>query len=180
MKHLTKTLLIIAVLFISISCAEDEVNEFNASDIVGSWKLTDFHGTSTSVYSYNNNSYPDVNSVNEQNLTSNEEANDAIIVFNADNSYTSTGSIEIHSVVTTDGEVTLDDTYSSTPYPEGEWSINGDQLTITVDGGESTTATIISHTANTFTIKKTDHIEQDYGAATVVMDIEFFETFTRQ
>ena len=137
MKHLTKTLLIIAVLFISISCSKDEsneVDELNASDIVGSWELTDYHGTYTSVFSYNDDSLPDVNSVTTENQTSNEEANDAIIVFNADNTYTSTGSIEVHSVVTTNGEVTSEYTNSTTPTPEGEWSINGDQFTTTANG----------------------------------------------
>ena len=179
MKHLTKTLLIIVVLFISISCSKDEVDEFNASYIVGSWKDTDYHLTVTSVLSYNDNSLPDENTVATHNQTSNEEANDAILVFNTDNTYTATGSTEIHSVTTVDGEVTSDETESTTPSPEGEWSVNDDQFTITIDE-ESSTSTIISHTANTFTLKYTDHIEEDYDTVTAVMDIELFQTFTKQ
>jgi len=153
------------------NCDDSSTGDF---DILGTWKMIDIHGTSTNVVTFNDPDISSMTSITTQTMIS----SDVEINFIEDNTYTVTGSAQIHSVTTTDGVETSNFDYDSNP-ENGGWQINGDQITISTNGTEST-GTIINQSDTHFTIKSIIHNSQDNAAGNSTTDAEFFQVYEKQ
>lgn len=171
MKNTKILILIISLMVIFSSCSSDDDDIQSA---VGAWNLTGFSGTSTTVVTYNVDNAPTITTVNTQSMIS----SDSTITFNEDNTYVANGSLQIHSVTTTNNTPNGDTTYTSTPPENGTWSINGNQITVTTNGTEST-GTITEFTDHILTIKHVIHTSIDNAAGNSTTDSEFYQTYTR-
>ena len=171
MKHLKKFIFVLSLTLIFASCKKDEVSD--ETTIEGTWKITNFHGTSTSVVTYNGNSGT---MTSELSLVS----SNSTITFNDDNTYNADGSLEIRTIGFNNGSQVSDITQTSTPQDSGTWSLDGDQLTINTNTGDETIGTIIDQSNNEFTIKSIIHESEDTAGINTTTDGEFYQTLEKQ
>jgi hypothetical protein len=140
------------------------------ASIVGNWKISDFHGTTSSTVTVNGSS---TTTTSEQQATT----FDAFVEFTENpNNYNGSGSITIE--MTIDGNPA--GTYDSQPFESGTYEIAGDQITL--DGDPNNTATILTLNDTTLElhfVQETTTTDDTTGAVTVT-SLDFYETFTRQ
>lgn len=123
MKNKLSTLLILLFALVLMSCESDDDSASINGEVNGEWNIESINYTGSTVTSAQGNSIT-------SNFTGESFDENATLIFNADNTFTSQGSYSIELETTTLGQTQNQsvpiDNYSS----EGEWSLSGNILTI--------------------------------------------------
>lgn len=113
------------------SCSSDDDSDTTPetnSDLVGTWEITDlnYQGSSTTSFQGQEISLD----FSGQSIS----FQDAQVVFNADNTYESSGSATIEFTVETMGQSQTQELSTESGLETGTWEINGQQLLLTPSG----------------------------------------------
>jgi len=149
---------------------ENDCPSSQTASIVGNWKITDFHGTTSSTVTVNGNA---TTTESQQQATTYE----AYVAFTENpNNYAGSGFITIEMSI--DGNVV--GTYDSEPFNNGTYQINGDQIILDNDPNNSATiVTLNDTTLELHFVQETTTTDDTTGAVTVT-NVDFYEIFTRQ
>ncbi|WP_339850091.1 lipocalin family protein [uncultured Dokdonia sp.] len=185
MKHLKSIITLIILTFTLASCSTDDdggSNNVSEENLIGTWSLT----SSTEENSFSG----DVQGTEfNAEITSTGSNFDLNIIFSDDNVVLANGSYDITIVSDFDGEVTTESDTITVNNAEGEWALEGDQLTLT---GEPATTTgdleiIGAASASIFTITTLNETtltlrlegDQDLGVEGLSSMINVVQTYTR-
>jgi hypothetical protein len=185
MKHLKSIITLIILTFTLVSCSTDDEggsNNVNEENLIGTWSLT----SSTEENSFSG----DVQGTEfNAEITSTGSNFDLNIIFSDDNVVLVNGSYDITIVSDFDGEVTTESDTITVNNAEGEWALEGNQLTLT---GEPATTTgnleiIGAASSSIFTITTLNETtltlrlegDQDLGAEGLSAMISVVQTYSR-
>lgn len=169
MKKLN-TLYLLGLLFLFTACDKEETNlEVNNDNLAGEWELTGFTYGGRSTNEVGGETY-------RSNFAGNGRDLAYTVRFNADGTYTSSGSYTIDATYAFGGQefsqsLTIDDALDS-----GTYTLNGDELSITRDeDGETSVATILQLTNDLliFELQQTKVSTSQNATSTVIIDGDF-------
>jgi hypothetical protein len=185
MNHLKSIITLIILTFTLASCSTDDdggSNNVSEENLIGTWSLT----SSTEENSFSG----DVQGTEfNAEITSTGSNFDLNIIFSDDNVVLVNGSYDITIVSDFDGEVTTESDTITVNNAEGEWALEGDQLSFTgepaittqdleiLDVASVSSLTITTLNETTLTLRLED--EQDLGAEGLSSMISVVQTYTR-
>ncbi|TQD40705.1 hypothetical protein [Haloflavibacter putidus] len=145
-----KKIMLMAVAIVTVtlmSCSSDDDSTQaapNSSELAGSWELTDFHYNGETTTTMAGQSFTTTYDAQGQDF------DNAVVTFNEDNTYTSSGSYDIEITMNTMGQETTQTSTLNDVYGSGTWEVDGNTL-ITQDSSmeQESQATMQMLDANT-------------------------------
>lgn len=170
MKKLNSLYLLSLLLLLFTACEEEDNNlEVNNDNLAGEWEMTGFTYGGRSTQEAGGETYRSNFAGNARDIT-------FTVTFNADGTYTSSGSYTIDVTYAFGGQefdqsLTIDDVLDS-----GTYTLNGDELSITRDqDGETSVASNVelSNDALMFELQQTQTSTGQGTSSTVIIDGDF-------
>lgn len=174
-KILFPTLLVLVALFNS-ACNND--GNAAANNIAGNWNLTNLYYTGTT-----STTIPGLPPITASFVGEGQNYNATLTFTESPNEFTSTGDYDVQLTTTVTGNPVPQVTtvQNQNFLSQGTWTISGNQITLTADTGEVSTANLtFSNNNNTVTIATTLTITTNQAGATVVQTINYEATCNRQ
>lgn len=170
-----KTFLLVAFVSLTVSCSKDDDNPtpVNSGEIVGVWRGTtvDYSGTTQTSGQGQNFTADFVGEAYDVDYTLTFSENPNKVVSN--------GSYSIELTTTINGQSTTQNIEGLEFLSTGDWSIDGNTLTVTVDG-ETDDITIEQLTHDTMVLKGQEIQTMSQGGMTVTSTTNIILTFTKQ
>lgn len=170
-----KLFLFTAFLTLTISCSKDDDNPTitNNGEIVGVWKGTtvDYTGNQTISGQGQNTTATYVGEAYDVDYTLTFTENPQKVI--------SDGSYSIELTTTVNGQTTTQNVEGLEFLSSGDWTINGNTLSITVDN-ETDDASILELTENTLVLKAVESQTMSQGGFTISSTTEVILSFTKQ
>ncbi len=170
-----KLFLFTTFLALTISCSKDDDNPTTANNgnIVGVWKGTtvDYTGSTTTSGQGQTISADYVGEAYDVDYTLTFTENPKKVI--------SDGSYSIELTTTINGQSTTQNVEGLEFLSSGDWNINGDTLSITVDN-ETDDATIMELTDTTLVLKAVETQTMNQGGFTVTSTTQVILSFTKQ
>lgn len=160
-------LLFLVSLFIFTGCGEDDSDPNLDNNLVGTWNMNNISYSGTSTTSFPG--IPDVTGT----FTGESTDSDYQIIFNEDNTFSSSGSYTINLTSEVAGQtVTQPVTVSGDQaLGSGTWELSGNTLTTTFDG-QAGEGTLTELTANSFRLETDLTQTQSANGATVTFSVD--------
>lgn len=159
--------LLLVSFFIFTGCGDDDSNPILENNLIGTWNMSsiDYSGTSTT-------SIPGIPNVTAD-FTGETTESDYEIIFNEDNTYSTSGSYTINVTSEVGGQaVTQPITVSAAQaLGSGTWQLSGNTLTIISDG-QTREGTLAELTANNFRLETDLTQTQSANGVTVTYAID--------
>ncbi|MEL6811966.1 MAG: lipocalin family protein [Bacteroidota bacterium] len=167
-------LAVLTAAFVGCSDDDDGGNPVGgAADLVGTW-----NGTGVS-YSGTTETTANGVTISADFVGEGYDYNYTVTFSENPNQVTSEGSYSIE-LTTTSGGQTITQNVENISFSEvGEWSISGDQLTVTSATGDPSTATIVELTANSLILNIVDVQTQNAGGTSVTSTTDSTFTFSK-
>ena len=170
-----KLFLFTAFISLTISCSKDDDNPTinNNGNIAGVWKGTavDYTGNTTTSGQGQNITATYVGEAYDIDYTLTFTENPQKVI--------SDGSYSIELTTTVNGQTTTQNVEGLTFLESGDWTMNGNTLSITVDN-ETNDAAILELTDNTLVLKAVESQTMSQGGFTVTSTTEVILNFTKQ
>ncbi len=170
MTNKSTIILLLLSFFILTGCGDDDSDPVLDNNLIGTWNMNNISYSGTSTTSYPG--IPDVTAT----FTGESTESDYQIVFNEDNTYSTSGSYTINLTTEVGGQ---SDTQSSTvsgaqALGSGTWQLSGNTLSIT-SGGQTTEGTLTELTANNFRLETNLTQTQSFSgtSGTITVDAVF-------